>query len=104
MNFNRELCLWELTKAETKLWKEPSDPVLEILTKFLEEQQEWSGTATDLLQQLPELDMQPNVLTRKLNISMERLCVDYGIIYESSRGHSGRMIKLAKLEDKRDDM
>lgn len=104
LNFNRELCLWELTKAETELWKEPSDPVLEILTKFLEEQQEWSGTATDLLQQLPELDMQPNVLTRKLNISMERLCADYGIIYESSRGHSGRMIKLAKLEDKRDDM
>lgn len=104
LNFNRELCLWELTKAETELWKEPADPVLEILAKFVEEQQEWSGTATELLQQLPKLDMQPNVLTRKLNISMERLYVDYGISYESSRGHSGRMIKLEKLKDKCDDM
>lgn len=32
--------------------------------------------------------------TRKLNISMERLFVDYGIRYESKRGHSSRMIKL----------
>lgn len=87
LNFNRELCLWELTKAETELWKEPDDPVLEAIAKVVsEEQQEWSGTATDLLQQLPELTMQPNVLTRKLNISMERLYVDYHINYESAEG------------------
>lgn len=105
LNFNRELCLWELTKAETELWKEPDDPVLEAIAKVVsEEQPEWSGTATDLLQQIPELTMQPNVLTRKLNISMERLYVDYHISYESSRGHGGRKIRLARIEDKRDDM
>ena len=43
---------------------------------------------------LPEMDMQPNILTRKLNIGMERLFMDYGIRYESKRGHSSRMIKL----------
>ena len=95
LNFNRELCLWELTKAETELWKEPDDPVLEALAKVVsEEQPEWSGTASELLQLLPDLDMQPNILTRKLNISMERLFVDYGIRYETKRGHSSRMIKL----------
>lgn len=105
LNFNRELCLWELTKAETELWKEPNDPVLEAIAKVVsEEQPEWSGTATDLLQQLLELTMQPNVLTRKLNISMERLYVDYHISYESSRGHGGRKIRLARIEAKRDDM
>lgn len=98
LNFNRQVCLWELTKAETELWKEPIDPVLEVLVNFMENQQEWSGTATDLLEQLPKLTMQPNVLTRKLNISMERLYVDYHISYESTRGHSGRMIKLTKAE------
>lgn len=47
LNFNRELCLWELTKAETELWKEPDDPVLEAIAKVVsEEQPEWSGTAT----------------------------------------------------------
>ena len=95
LNFNRELCLWELTKAETELWKEPDDPVLEAIAKVVsEEHPEWSGTASELLQLLPDLDMQPNILTRKLNISMERLFVDYGIRYETKRGHSSRMIKL----------
>ena len=28
LNFNRERCVWELTKTETELWKEPEDPVL----------------------------------------------------------------------------
>ena len=95
INFNRELCLWELIKAETELWKEPVDPVLETLAKFMEEQHEWSGTASDLLQDLPEIDLQPNILTRKLNVNIERLFTDYGICYETKRGHSSRVIKLS---------
>ena len=59
----------------------------------------WCGTASELLQILQDLDMQPNILTRKLNICMERLFVDYGIRYESKRGHSSRVIKLT-LEQK----
>ena len=95
LDFDREQCVWKLTKAETELWKEPADPVLEAIAKVvLEEQPQWSGTASELLQLLPEMDMQPNILTRKLNISMESLFVDYGIRYESKRGHSSRMIKL----------
>ena len=85
--------------AETELWKEPADPVLEAIAKVVsEEQPQWSGTASELLQLLPDLDMQPNVLTRKLNIGAERLFVDYSIRYESSRGHNGRMIKLQLIE------
>ena len=95
LDFDREQCVWKLTKAETELWKEPTDSVLEAIAKVVsEEQPQWSGTASELLQLLPEMDMQPNILTRKLNISMERLFVDYGIRYESKRGHSSRMIKL----------
>ena len=30
LNFNREQCVWELTKSETELWKEPVDSVLEL--------------------------------------------------------------------------
>ena len=95
LDFDREQCVWKLTKAETELWKEPADRVLEAIARVVsEEQSQWSGTASELLQLLPEMDMQPNILTRKLNISMERLFVDYGIRYESKRGHSSRMIKL----------
>ena len=95
LDFDREQCVWKLTKAETELWKEPADPVLEAVSKIVSEEQPlWSGTASELLGLLPDMNMQPNVLTRKLNIGAEKLFVDYGIRYESNRGHNGRTIKL----------
>ena len=95
LDFDREQCVWKLTKAETELWKDPIDPILEVIAKVVsEEQPEWSGTASELLQLLPDLDVQPNILTRKLNIGAERLYVDYGIRYESKRGHRSRVVKL----------
>lgn len=94
LNFNREICIWELVRTETELWKEPDDPILEAISGLItEEQPEWRGTAAELIQQL-QLEIQPNVLTRKLNISIERLYVEHGIRYENSRGYSGRMIVL----------
>lgn len=101
LNFNREQCVWELTKTETELWKEPVDSVLESLaTVVTNEAPEWSGSASELLQLLPEIDMQPNVFTRKLNVSLERLLIDYNIKYESVREHSGRKIKLSLVQTK----
>lgn len=101
LNFNREQCVWELTKSETELWKEPVDSVLESLaTVVTNEVPEWSGSASELLQLLPEIDMQPNVFTRKLNVSLERLLIDYNIKYESVREHSGRKIKLSLIQTK----
>lgn len=101
LNFNREQCVWELTKSETELWKEPLDSVLESLaTVVTNEAPEWSGSASELLQLLPEIDMQPNVFTRKLNVSLERLLTDYNIKYESVREHSGRKIKLSLIQTK----
>ena len=38
--------------------------------------------------------MQANVLTRKLNVSADRLYNDYGIRYESKRTHDGRTVCL----------
>lgn len=101
LNFNREQCVWELTKSETELWKEPVDSVLESLaTVVTNEAPEWSGSASELLQLLPEIDMQPNVFTRKLNVSLERLLIDYNIKYENVREHSGRKIKLSLIQTK----
>lgn len=94
LDFDRELCQWKFVKTETELWREPVDTVLELLARFMGQQGKWNGTATELLHEIPELDMQPNVLTRKLNVSIERLFVDYGIRYESKREHRSRMIKL----------
>ena len=95
LSFNREQCVWELVKSETELWKEPPDATLEAIAGALSEhQKEWSGTATELLELLPGLDMRPNGLTRKLNVSVEKLIRDFGIQYECIRGSHARIIKL----------
>ena len=103
LEFDRVKCVWKVIKVETELWKEPEDPVLEAIAKVVSKEQPlWSGTASELLQILPDVDMQPNILTRKLNICMERLFTEYGIRYESKRGRTSRLIKLI-LEQKCDD-
>ena len=95
LNFNRERCVWELIKTETELWKEPEDPVLEKIKELVTETTpEWAGTATELVEVL-QVEMQPNALSRKLNVSLERLILEYGIQYKAERGHDGRKIRLA---------
>lgn len=87
LNFNRERCVWELTKTETELWKEPEDPLLEKIKELVTEiTPEWEGTATELVEVL-QVEMQPNALSRKLNVSLERLILEYGIQYKTERGH-----------------
>lgn len=54
----------------------------------------WTGTATELLSVLKDIELQPNALTRKLNVSMERLLNQYHIRYDFKRIHSGKMINL----------
>nr|WP_250227775.1 helicase RepA family protein [Anaeropeptidivorans aminofermentans] len=93
--FDRDRCLWQLTDKETQLWKEPSDPILEAVARLVTDvAPSWSGSATELIDGLDRMDIQPNVLTRKLNVGADRLWNEYGIRYESSRTHAGRTIKL----------
>ena len=95
LEFDRERCVWEFQGAETELWKLPPDPLLEAVAKMLTpEQPEWSGAPTELLERLPGVSIQANILTRKLNVSADRLYNDYGIRYESRRTHDGRVVKL----------
>lgn len=95
LEFDRERCVWEFQGAETELWKLQPDPLLEAVAKVLTpEQPEWSGTPTELLERLSGVSIQANILTRKLNVSADRLYNDYGIRYESRRTHEGRVVKL----------
>lgn len=97
LNFNRDRCVWELTKTETELWKKPSDPLLEKIKELVtEENPEWVGSATELASLL-QADLQPNALSRKLNVSLERLLLEYGIQYKTERDHDGRKIRLTHI-------
>jgi RecA-family ATPase len=93
--FDRAKCIWQLTETETELWKEPPDPVLETVAKIVtSEFPVWSGSASELLSNLNGLDIQPNVLTRRLNVGASTLLNEYGVRYECSRSHAGRIVKL----------
>lgn len=91
---NPETLAWILEKAETKLWREPPDPILEAVASVVTEAQPvWNGSPTELVNRIG-LDMKPNALTLQLNVKAGRLLNEHGIRYESSRTHSGRNICL----------
>ena len=69
------------------------DALEKIKELVTDEQPEWTGTATELVELL-QVEMQPNALSRKLNVSLERLLLEYGIQYKTERGHDGRKIRL----------
>ncbi len=101
LEFDREKCIWNFKSAETELWKAQPDPLLDAVSMLLtDDNPVWTGTATELLTLLPDMDIQANVLTRKLNVANDRLLNDYGILYESTRSHDQRNIILKKLEKK----
>ena len=100
IEFDRERCVWKFKKAETELWKQPPNPLLEAINVFLtEDRQEWEGTATELVKQLPDIQIQANVLSRRLNTVNSQLLNDYGIFYDNKRGHERKII-LKRLEVK----
>ena len=91
-----KLC-WNFEKAETELWKEPPEPLLECIANLVTEKNPtWQGTATELIEKLG-LDMKPNVVSLKLNVNAGRLMNDYSIRYTNKRNHSGRMIFFSLL-------
>ena len=99
IEFDRERCVWKFKKAETVLWKQPPNPLLEAINVFLTDRQAWEGTATELVNQLPDMQLQANVLSRRLNTVNSQLLNDYGIFYDNKRGHERKII-LKRLEAK----
>lgn len=93
-----ERLTWELEKAETELWKEPREPLLELISeKITLDSPIWQGTPTDLVAFLGA-DIQPNALSMKLNINAGRLLQDHKIKYSSRRTHKSKLIMLEYQE------
>ena len=96
---NIETLTWELERAETKLWKEPPDILLERIAEFINENNpDWSGTATEL-SEIISADIPINSITKRLNVNASRLFNEYGIIYKSCRDHDGRRLEFHKVRD-----
>lgn len=96
---DQEHLCWNLDHAEAELWKAPADPMLEAVAGMLTEAApEWQGSATELIDKL-NLEVQPNVLTKKLNVLAGQLFQTFHVKYENSHGRSGSRIQLT-LADK----
>ena len=93
---NTETLLWDLQKAETELWKEPPEPLLDEIAEFvMKDNPYWEGSPTALVA-LINVDIQPHVITRKLNILAGRLYAEHGILFRSERVHEGRKLRFWK--------
>lgn len=99
--FDRERCLWKLVDSAVEIPAAEPDPLLQEVADVLDKQnQHWRGTPSELLELLPGVQMTPNVLTRKLNVAVDRLYLEYGIRYTSGRTHTGRVIVLEGSDEK----
>lgn len=91
-----EKLIWQLDHAETELWKSHPDPLLDkIAAVITEDVPVWNGSATGLVALLQE-DIQPNILTRRLNVKAGDLLNEYSIEYAVKRTRNGSFISLAR--------
>ena len=79
LEFDREKCVWELTKAETQTFERPVDPLIEKVAAFMKDKDSWSGSASDLIEQMQLPDIKPHALSRKLNVNVSVLFNKFGI-------------------------
>ena len=92
------LC-WELLEAETEPYREPPCPLLEFLSRLVNEgNPSWNGTATELAQCLSKMDSSqsftPNWIVRTLNARQDTLLRKYGIHYVAQRTREGKSLSL----------
>ena len=92
MNFDR----W---KEQEQLAKEAIPDVLFRIVNFMQDKEEWTGTATELLDALGETETAANVLTKWMNEYRLDFLLENHIRYDFSRRSSGRMISLAVATD-----
>ena len=95
---DEERLIWCFDHADRDLWKEPPDPLLEAIAKMLTaENPMWQGSATELITMLG-VDVQPNALTKKLNVKSGKLWNDFNIEYKNEHTRSGSRISLTLAE------
>lgn len=91
-------CSWELLerKGQEQLAAASVPPVLFRVAAFMREKREWSGTATELLEQLGETDTAPTVITKLLNEYRITFLKDNNLLYAYRRTKTGRRIVLSR--------
>ena len=90
-------CKWELVSEKTleQITHEHTPEIVFSLIDFLKERRSWRGSATELLEELGDKSVAPNVLTKYVNQYRLSLLLDEGIEYTYRRNHSeGRVLSF----------
>ena len=88
--FHQERCVWELTRAEKPIIRKAVEPFILKIAGFMSGRSEWTGTASELIDLVPDIGMKANTLTRKLNVNVSSLFNDFGIVYVGNQRTSDR--------------
>ena len=98
LRFDRETCLWELIRACKSAAELVPEPLLDVIDAVVEDQ--WQGTTSELLKAVqkitPDIALQPNSLTRRLNPLTGRLEQEKGIVYRYSRNKEKRLLTFTR--------
>lgn len=92
---DEEHLTWIADRTEKELWKETPDPILDLVANlFSGDNSVWHGSATELVNAL-NVNINPNTLSKKLNVNNNYLFEKYKIIYENKRSRTGSNITLS---------
>lgn len=98
LRFAKSNCQWELIRVDEPFFEKEPVPLLDWIDALVLDF--WSGTATQLLDEIknmiPDLEWKPNYLTRNLNILAARLEEDKGIIYRCRRDKDHRFLTFER--------
>lgn len=91
-------CEWTLLERKLKdeIAKAALPAFLFRLVIFMQEQSEWHGSATELLEAIGETEITPNVITKLLNEYHASFLSENHICYSYVRKNTGRQIVLTR--------
>lgn len=88
---------WEVIseKTQEQISQEHTPDIVFTLIDFLKKRKSWKGSATELLEELGDKSVAPNVLTKYVNQYRLSLLLDEGIEYTYRRTHAaGRVLSF----------
>ena len=98
LKFDNRSHLWELVERKDmeEIHREEIPKFVFRLVDFISEHKEWQGTATELITQVNETEVTPNVVTKILARFSSEVFQPQGIEYKTKRTGTNRLIYLKK--------
>ena len=100
LKFNSHSHLWELVERKNMedIHREEIPKFIFRLVDFISEHKEWQGTSTELITQMNETEVTPNVVTKMLARFSAEVFMPQDIKYKTKRTGTSRLIYLKKRD------